>query len=157
MLTFDARTELIGFAAAILIAGIATVTDWRTGRIPNWLTLPPLVIAPIVYGIAHGWIGVMSSVGGIIVCGLVPFFLWRQSAIGGGDVKMVAAIGASAGVLVGLEIELVSFLVAGLYALGRLAWSGELLKTLANSFFLALNPLLPKKWRRTIILVYRWG
>ena len=149
-MSFDAETELVGIAAAILIAGIAAFTDWRSGRIPNWLTLPPLVIAPVIYGILYGWNGAFISVGGIVICGLVPFFLHRQSAIGGGDVKMVAAIGAVTGMLVGLEIEFVSFLVAGLYALGRLAWDGKLLQTLANSFFLALNPLLPKKWRRSV-------
>ncbi len=143
-------TEVYGLMAAILIAGIAAVTDWRTGKIPNWLTFPPLVIAPAVYGILHGAMGLFMSVGGIVMCGLVPFFLHRQGAIGGGDVKMVAAIGAVSGVLAGLEIELVALIVAGLYALGRLAWEGELLKTLANSFFLGLNPLLPKKWRRKI-------
>lgn len=150
MFFVDARTELFGYAAAILLAAIAAATDWRSGRIPNWLTLPPLVIAPVVYGIAHGWDGVASSLAGLFVCALVPFFLFRQGAIGGGDVKLVAAIGASAGLFVGLEVELVSFVVAGLYALGRLAWEGELIRTLGNSFFLALNPLLPKKWRREI-------
>lgn len=150
LLTFDSNTELFGLAAAILIAGIAAVMDWRTGRIPNYLTLPPLIIAPIVYGITDGTVGVLSSIVGMLLCGLVPFFLWRQGAIGGGDVKMTAAIGAVAGVLVGLEIEFISFIVGGLYALGRLAWEGQLLRTFANSFYLALNPLLPKKWRRKI-------
>lgn len=150
MLYLDDQTQLFGYAAAILLAAIAAATDWKTGAIPNWLTLPPLVVAPVVYGIAHGWTGVVVSLGGLVICGLVPFLLWRQGAIGGGDVKFVAAVGASAGILVGLEVELVAFVVAGLYAMGRLAWDGELIKTLGNSFFLALNPLLPKKWRRKI-------
>lgn len=64
--------------------------------------------------------------------------------------KLVAAIGATAGLMAGLEIELVAFVVAALYALGRLAWEGKLLQTLGNTLFLALNPLLPKKWRRKV-------
>ena len=149
-LTFEQHIELYGLVAAVLIAGIAAIMDWRTGRIPNYLTLPPLVIAPIVYGVAIGSEAVVNSILGLLLCGLIPFFLWRQGAIGGGDVKITAAIGAVTGTLVGLEIEFISFLVGVLYALGRLAWEGQLLRTFANAFYLALNPLLPKKWRRKI-------
>jgi len=65
-------------------------------------------------------------------------------------VKLFAAIGAIAGVKVGLEVELVALVVACVYALGRLAWHGKLLRTLGNSFALAFNPVLPKKWKRTV-------
>lgn len=147
---FGAQTELVAFIAAILISGIAALTDWRAGKVPNWLTYPLLVLGPLAYGIAHGSSGAISSVLGIFVCGLVPMLLWFQGAVGGGDVKMIAAIGAVMGPLRGLEVELISLVVAALYALGRLAWEGKLLGTLANSFFLALNPLLPKKHRRKI-------
>ncbi|MEM6954311.1 MAG: A24 family peptidase [Myxococcota bacterium] len=148
--TYDPTTEYTAFAAAILIAAVAALFDFRQGRIPNWLTLPPLIIAPIAYGLVHGLAGAAMSIGGIVLCGLVPWLLFRQGAIGGGDVKMTAAIGAVTGVLLGLKIEFVSLLVAGIYALGRLAWEGQLLRTLGNSFFLAANPLLPKHWRRSI-------
>ena len=59
-------------------------------------------------------------------------------------------IGAVAGYVNGLEFELAGFVVAALYALGRLTWEGKLLRTLANSFFIALNPILPKSWRREV-------
>ena len=150
MLQLPPAVELYGIAVALGLALAAAITDWRKGEIPNWLTLPPLVVAPVVYGVLLGKMGVIVSVAGIVFCALPPLVLWWQRGIGGGDVKLVAAIGASAGLMGGIEIELVAFVIACLYALGRLAWEGKLLRTLGNTLFLMLNPLLPKKWRRKV-------
>ena len=117
MLQLPASYELYGIAAALGLALTAAITDWRKGEIPNWLTLPPLVVAPVVYGILLGKMGAIASVLGIVFCGLPTLVLWWQGGIGGGDVKLVAAIGATAGLMAGLEIELVAFVVAALYAL----------------------------------------
>jgi hypothetical protein len=51
---------------------------------------------------------------------------------------------------VALEGEFLGLLVASIYALGRLTWDGKLFRTLGNMVFLGLNPILPKRWRRTM-------
>ena len=150
MLSLPQSYELYGIAAALVLTFAAAVTDWRKGEIPNWLTLPPLVVAPVLYAVFVGTQGIASSLLGIFFCGLPFLVLWWQGGIGGGDVKLVAAIGACAGAMAGLEIELLSLVIAALYALGRLAWQGQLIRTLGNAVFLAMNPLLPKKWRRKV-------
>lgn len=136
--------------AAVLITATGAVTDWRTGRIPNWLTLPPIFAAPIVHGLVFGVRGLIASVLGLLVCGLVPYVLFRKGAMAGGDVKLFAAVGAVAGIYVGIEAELLAFIFAALFSLARLAWHGKLFRTMGNSFFIALNPVLPKKWRREV-------
>jgi len=141
---------LLVHGAAVVIAAVGAITDWRTGHIPNWLTLPPLVIAPIAHGLAFGVRGLLLSVGGLIACGLVPYFLFRRDAMAGGDVKLFAALGAVLGVFGGIEAQFLAFIAGALFALGRLAWRGRLLRTLGNSFYVGLNPILPKKWRREI-------
>lgn len=141
---------LIAHGLALLIAAIAAVTDFRTGEIPNWLTLPPLAAAPLAYGLIDGIWAAVASIAAIAVCGLVPYLLFRRGAAGGGDVKLFAAIGAVAGMAVGIEVQLVTFMAAALISLGRLAWNGKLFKTLANSAFLGLNPILPQRWRREV-------
>ena len=141
---------LIAHGVALLIAAVAAVTDFRTGEIPNWLTLPPLVVAPVAYFVLHGIWGLVGSVGAIVVCGLVPYLLFRRGAAGGGDVKLFAAIGAVGGLAVGIEAQLITFMAAALISLGRLAWNGRLLRTLYNSTFLGLNPILPQKYRREV-------
>ena len=37
--------------AAMVITGVATVIDWKTGLIPNWLTLGPLAAAPLLHAV----------------------------------------------------------------------------------------------------------
>jgi prepilin peptidase CpaA len=76
--------------------------------------------------------------------------LWLVQGGGGGDVKLGAAIGACAGLRAGFEIWLVSLVIAALFALGWLAWEGKLPQTLRNTFFLALNPMLPKQRRSAV-------
>jgi len=136
--------------AALVVAWIAALSDVRTRTIPNWLTLPVLVIAPLGWGLAMSPLAILESVAGAFLCGLVPYVLFRASGAGGGDVKLFAALGAIVGPSRGLEMELVGFLVAGFYALARLAWDGRLLVTLGNTFYISLNPILPVRYRRQV-------
>lgn len=145
--------------AALVISAVAAVFDVKTGSIPNWVTLPPLLLAPIahyVYASAHGADATevpyeaAFSVAGALVTGVVPVILFRQNAIGGGDVKILAAIGALCQPSLGLEVELYTFVAAMVIAPARLAYDGKLLTTLKNTGFLMLNPILPKEKRRTV-------
>ena len=145
--------------AAAVIAAIAAAFDLRTGEIPNWVTLGPLLLAPIahvVFALVKHWTGHeaaiegASSLLGAIACVLVPALLYRQDAIGGGDVKLLAAIGALLNWRLGLEAEMYSFFAAGLIAPAFLAYEGKLFRTLKNTALLGLNPLLPKRKRRKV-------
>jgi prepilin peptidase CpaA len=145
--------------AAAIISAIAAATDLRSGEIPNWLTLGTLLVAPI----AHITFGVINHLGvtdalkegggsllGAIACSIVPAVLYRQDAIGGGDVKLLAGIGALLQPRLGLEAEMYSFFAAGLIAPAFLAYEGKLFRTIKNTVLLAVNPLLPKKKRRPV-------
>ena len=100
--------------AAVVVALLAAVIDWRTGEIPNWLTLGPLlggVIGHTAYDAAHGASAsdAVQSGGaalfGALACAVIPLILYRQDAIGGGDVKLLAGLGAILGWRNGLEAE----------------------------------------------------
>jgi prepilin peptidase CpaA len=73
-----------------------------------------------------------------------------MSAIGGGDVKLLTAIGALAGLQAGIEAELCSFIVAAVVVPGKLAWEGKLMPVLGNTVALVANPFLPEKRRRPL-------
>jgi prepilin peptidase CpaA len=156
--------------AAAIIAAIAAAADLRTGEIPNWLTLGGLAIAPfahIVFGLAHHLTARMalyeggSSLLGSLLCSVVPMVLYRQDAIGGGDVKLLACIGAILQPRLGIETEMYAFFSAGLIAPAFLAYEGKLFRTIKNTALLTLNPLLPKKKRRpvepTLLTWFRFG
>ena len=154
------RGERVTWADAIeltAVLGTAVAAGWdlRTGRIPNWLTLPLLALGPAVALALHGVSangGLLQSCLGICLCGFVPFFAHRQdpNGMGGGDVKLFAAIGGLLGPWVGLEAEFYSMVAASVGALVVLAWRRQLLVAFANLFFMAFNRILPTKWRRDV-------
>ncbi len=79
-----------------LIVAVAAVTDMRSRRIPNWLTLPALpigLVAQSVYGDGF-WQGVLGALGGFAV----PFLLFAIGAGGAGDAKLFAVVGAFVGI-----------------------------------------------------------
>ncbi|MBN1653972.1 MAG: prepilin peptidase [Deltaproteobacteria bacterium] len=143
-------SQLIVPVSILAIASIAAVTDARKGVIPNWLTLPALFGAPSVYGLIQGIDAFVSSLLGLFICGFAPFLLFIRRATGGGDVKLFAAIGSICGVRWGMEIELISLIVAAIYALARLALNGKLMRTLTNSGWLLLDLVLPRARRKEI-------
>ena len=146
---------LVGHIVTVILAITAGVTDFRTGRIPNWLTLPPIFLGPIMWFLAVDQGAALNSLLGIFTCGFIPYLIFRTrvadtNAMGGGDVKLIAAFGAAVGLIRGIEIMMFSLLAVGFVALAWLAWDGKLLRTLGNTFYIALNPILPKKWKRKI-------
>src|SRR6185503_12554073 len=65
-------------------------------------------------------------------CALLPAGLYMRNAIGGGDVKLFAAVGALCHPLLGLRAELYSFAFGGLYALAIAGARGCLPSVLLN-------------------------
>ena len=141
---------LIRHSAVLGVALVAAATDVRKGIIPNWLTFPAILGAPIVYGVLDGAGALIGSLLGMLVCAVVPLLIWYRNGMAAGDVKVFAAIGAIGGYAVGLEVEFLALIVAAIYALGQLVWNGKLLSSLLNSFFIAANPVLPRRMRREI-------
>jgi prepilin peptidase CpaA len=142
--------EMIPIAIAVGLVAMAAITDWRTGRIPNWLTVPPLMAAPVAYFAIAGVDGLVFSVVGALVCIACPYVLFRRGAIGGGDVKLLAMIGALVGVMIGLEGQLLGFIIAAVYAIGLRVFGGGLRKLAHNCFFLFSNPVLPAPYKREV-------
>ncbi|MCP4444072.1 MAG: prepilin peptidase [Myxococcales bacterium] len=133
---------------ALALSAGAAFTDARTGHIPNELTLPPLVVAPLAYLVLAGPQMAALSIVSAILCALLPYLMFRKGAAGGGDVKLLAAMGAVSGASFGIEAQLFGFALATFASLALLAYRGRLLATLANSLFLAINPVLPSRYRR---------
>jgi len=84
----------IAWWPTLVVVAIATFTDLRSRRIPNWLVLPFLLVGIIVSTGIHGWTGLAQSLEGIGLGGLLFGILYWMGGMGMGDVKLVAAIGA---------------------------------------------------------------
>ncbi|MBW2460474.1 MAG: prepilin peptidase [Deltaproteobacteria bacterium] len=134
-------------SAVVAVVGIAAWTDARSGRIPNWLTLPTIVAALVVHLVTGGPWGVLLSVIGLVLGAACPLVLFWRGAMGGGDVKLFAAIGALLGPELALEAQLASFAVAAFLALVMMAWRGTMFRTLSNLVLTLVGPLLPEPRR----------
>ncbi|MBX3206407.1 MAG: prepilin peptidase [Labilithrix sp.] len=147
------------FFIAVVVAAIGATLDWRTGHIPNWLTVSALALAPFVHvarylhakestdtALQEG----AYSLAGAAVCAIVPLLLFRQSALGGGDVKLFIALGAILHPILGVEAQMYGFFAGAILAPARLAYEGKLLVTLKNSLSIGANFFLPKSRQRAV-------
>lgn len=135
----------MGFLCVVLIA--AAVCDFRTGRVPNLLTYPAIVIALLGWT-AWGWLGTAEpSVGDVLrralvglSAGLVPFaMIYAAGGLGGGDVKLMTAVGAiTASWPCVLSTAFYAFLLGGLFALVVMVRRGLVRQTFSNLFGAAL-------------------
>ena len=111
---------------------IAGWTDLRSRRIPNWLTVPGLVIGMVANTVLGGWIGLRDSLLGVglAMALLLPFWLLRS--LGAGDLKFAVALGAYTGPGRLIDILLASVFVAGAMALALVIYKRRFLQTMRN-------------------------
>ncbi|HKR10744.1 MAG TPA: A24 family peptidase [Pyrinomonadaceae bacterium] len=104
--------------------------DVRFRRIPNILVLSALIAGLAINIGFHGTSGAFSSVAGLAVAFVPMLFLHVFGAMGAGDVKLFAAIGAVVGIsLVPMTFALV-VLMGGLLAIYSMVRSGTVLSTM---------------------------
>lgn len=103
--------------ACIFVVVVSVASDIFTRRIPNVVTLGGLAVGVVVHGVAgfvgSGFTGGLRGAGfallGALACGLIPFLAWKKGEMGGGDVKLFAAIGALVGLTIGFDVEARTF------------------------------------------------
>jgi Flp pilus assembly protein protease CpaA len=105
----------IAWWPTVIVLAVATYTDLRSRRIPNWLVLPFLVIGIGVSVWMHGWPGLAKSLEGMALGAVLYGVLFAMGGMGMGDVKLVAAIGA----WIGPDQLIFSIVLTGLGDCGR--------------------------------------
>jgi prepilin peptidase CpaA len=73
---------------------VATITDLRSRRIPNILTVPFLLLGLAVSGVSGGWSGLGNSLLGVLAAAVVMGLFCYLGGMGMGDLKLFAAVGA---------------------------------------------------------------
>jgi prepilin peptidase CpaA len=101
----------------VIAVVIAALTDVRSFRVHNALTLPLLVSGLVYHGIVGGPAGLVTSAyGAMIGLGLL-FLIFLLGGMGGGDVKLLAGIGAWLGWQFTVVVLAIASIAAGIYAL----------------------------------------
>ena len=129
-------------ASAAVMAG-ALYSDIKQGRIPNALTYPAAVVG-LVLAVATGGLPLLiSSLQGFALGFTILFLGMMFGGIGGGDVKLAAALGALTGLQATMLGLLYMGLLAGAMALGIMIWKGKLLRSLRNMWRYIITSLIP--------------
>jgi prepilin peptidase CpaA len=120
--------------AAVVGAGVlvAAVTDLWKFKVHNLLTLPLLLTGLLYHGWVDGLPGLGASVLGAAFGFLVLFLFYLMGGIGGGDVKLMAAVGAWLGLPLTFYVFIVSSLAAGVYAVVLIVAHGHWRRTWLN-------------------------
>jgi prepilin peptidase CpaA len=102
----------------VLVAvSIAAITDIWKFKVHNLLTLPLLVSGLIYHGAVDGVDGFVKSLIGVLFGFAVLIFFYLLGGMGGGDVKLLAAVGAWLRVPLTFYVFIAASLAAGLYAI----------------------------------------
>ncbi|HTV23971.1 MAG TPA: prepilin peptidase [Polyangiaceae bacterium] len=143
----------------LIVSGVAAVHDARSGHIPNWIVALGLglgaggsIAAEAFSDAGRALLHAGGTLIGFVACGAVPLLLFRLRSLGGGDVKLLATMGALLGPTLGLELSFVAFGVAASWWLLRwLAARGAAHSRLALAFapclFVAALVLGVGHWR----------
>lgn len=114
-------------ASLVVLLALAALIDLRERRIPNWLTGGVAAMYPIYLLVSptpFAWLGPLAAACAVFLFGLV---LFARQLIGGGDVKLIAAMTLWAGLDHLALFALVTSLAGGVLALGSLwyrRWHG---------------------------------
>ena len=117
----------------VFALAIATFTDLRSRRIPNWLVFPFMGAGIGVQAWLHGWHGVAQSLEGFALGAVLFGVLAAMGGMGMGDVKLFAGIGAWIGPGQLMLALVITGVAGGLMALGW-ALDGRICRRAAEGF-----------------------
>jgi prepilin peptidase CpaA len=104
---------------------IAAIIDGMILKVPNWLTFP-FILCGWAHGmIQAGWPGLGASLAGTAVGLMLLLVVRAVGGMGGGDVKLLAGLGAWVGVSSVWWAFVVTTFVGALMALVMIAASGQ--------------------------------
>lgn len=129
---------MVATVLVMVFLAAATVSDLRTHKIYNWITYPGILAAWAGHASGTllaaagwadpealrslGWVGLADSLAGFLACGLVMLACFVVFQVGGGDVKLMAMMGAMLGTQRGILAMLWTFVLGACAAVVVLVW-----------------------------------
>ncbi|AOZ92194.1 A24 family peptidase [Paenibacillus crassostreae] len=145
--------EVAHIGCALLVIS-AFITDIKSMKIPNKLTIPAILCGLIYHIIVNGWSGALFAGKGFITGFIILLIMYWMGAVGAGDVKLFGGIGAWTGILFTIQTLLYSVLFAGAIGIAILLWRRETFSRLREvvrgiaGFFLFKDIAILKNWSK---------
>jgi len=92
----------------------AAISDYQTRRLPNWLTVSALATGLAAHTLVNGLAGLGFSLLGFATGFGILLILWLIGGSGGGDVKLMGALGAWLGASLTFHVFVLSAVVAAI-------------------------------------------
>jgi len=145
----DYRPEPWALAALAATLVAAAVSDIRSGKIRNVVTYPAIALGLIVQTYLYGRTGLAQAAGGFAT-GFVPLLIcWAIGGIGGGDAKLMGAVGALSNWRFTVAAMLMAFAIAAAMAIVVMIRKRIVRRTLVRigrTLWLALIPGVKRTW-----------
>jgi len=109
-------------ATLVILLLVATITDICRKMIFNWNTYPGILLGFGLRWIGEGQPGLEDSVKGFAVCGGLMLICFVLFALGGGDLKLMAMMGAFLGFERGVEALLWTLVLGGIFGTVAIVW-----------------------------------
>ncbi len=127
-----ANPQFAYLSIALLFASIGGATDYRTRRIPNWLTAPGFLAGIGLHWFVGGIREMLMAMTAGLAAGLIFFLFYLAGGMGGGDVKLIAAVCCLAGLPHIIGILLATSLLGGVAAIVMAIKTNRLIETVSN-------------------------
>ena len=142
---------MIATALLLCLLLAAVVTDVTRHKIYNWNTYPGFVAGFVVNtlgwgALGSGWEALQQSLAGFVACGFLMLVCFVLFSVGGGDVKLIAMMGACLGTRQGIEAMLWTFVLGGILGAAILIWQIGLIRIISKSIQHLLIVLRAKSW-----------
>ncbi len=121
-----------GSVVLACLLGLALWYDIASRRIPNWLSVSGLLAGLTISFLTLGGLDPGSALLGVFAGFAVMLPLYYLRAMGAGDVKLMAAVGAFLGPIPVLGAALLTFAAGGVLSLTAALWSRSLSRVLNN-------------------------
>ena len=131
--------DFLRCAPLLVLMTVAAFIDLRERRIPNWLNLLMILSGIVQSCFATRLVGPGMSVLGLFAGAAIPFILFAIGALGAGDVKLMAGVGAWVGPMPALMVFVVEKVVGLIIVLVQAAVQGRTQLLFRNSALVAIN------------------
>ena len=131
--------EFVYAACSLFCAVVGAAYDVISRRIPNAFTLPAILFGLLLHYSLGGWRQLGSAAAGGLVCGLIFLLFHLAGGMGGGDVKLITAVGCSAGLSLIGPLLILTSLAGGAMAVGLALYHRRLKQTMHNMCALVVH------------------